>query len=320
MEEEQNRNNQQDYNNQTPADITYVSKPDPQISPIAAGFIGLIGGFFLYQIVGGLITIIIFGLDVEKAPVNAMRFVTMGGQILFILLPALLFSKLFYRNVSEIVRLKVPRWEELLLFILGIIVLTPLLQNYLYIQNYYVELWASNSSFINSVKELLDSLNKLLEEAYGNLISANNFYEGVLVVIVVALVPAISEEFMFRGFVQKSFEFKLKPFRAALITAAFFGIYHFNPYGIIPLILLGLYFGFAAYMSNSIVIPVVLHFLNNFVAVTLYFILGDEDLIKSAPEGEIDIQSSFISFLGLLVLFGGVIFLIKRYYSKVKVS
>jgi membrane protease YdiL (CAAX protease family) len=320
MEEERNRNNQQDYNNQTPADITYVSKPDPQISPIAAGFIGLIGGFFLYQIVGGLITIIIFGLDVEKAPVNAMRFVTMGGQILFILLPALLFSKLFYRNVSEIVRLKVPRWEELLLFILGIIVLTPLLQNYLYIQNYYVELWASNSSFINSVKELLDSLNKLLEEAYGNLISANNFYEGVLVVIVVALVPAISEEFMFRGFVQKSFEFKLKPFRAALITAAFFGIYHFNPYGIIPLILLGLYFGFAAYMSNSIVIPVVLHFLNNFVAVTLYFILGDEDLIKSAPEGEIDIQSSFISFLGLLVLFGGVIFLIKRYYSKVKVS
>jgi membrane protease YdiL (CAAX protease family) len=320
MEEERNRNNQQDYNNQTPADITYVSKPDPQISPIAAGFIGLIGGFFLYQIVGGLITIIIFGLDVEKAPVNAMRFVTMGGQILFILLPALLFSKMFYRNISEIVRLKVPRWEEILLFILGIIVLTPLLQNYLYIQNHYIELWASNSSFINSVKELLDSLNKLLEEAYGNLISVNNFYEGILVVIVVALVPAVSEEFMFRGFVQKSFEFKLKPFRAALITAAFFGIYHFNPYGIIPLILLGLYFGFAAYMSNSIVIPVVLHFLNNFAAVTLYFILGDEDLIKSAPEGEIDIQLSFMSFLGLLVLFSGVIFLIKRYYSKVKVS
>jgi membrane protease YdiL (CAAX protease family) len=320
MEEEQNQNNQQDYKNQISADINYIGKPDPQISPIAAGFIGLIGGFFLYQIVGGLITIIIFGLDVEKAPVNAMRFVTMGGQILFILLPALLFSKMFYRNISEIVRLKVPRWEEILLFILGIIVLTPLLQNYLYIQNHYIELWASNSSFINSVKELLDSLNKLLEEAYGNLISVNNFYEGILVVIVVALVPAVSEEFMFRGFVQKSFEFKLKPFRAALITAAFFGIYHFNPYGIIPLILLGLYFGFAAYMSNSIVIPVVLHFLNNFAAVTLYFILGDEDLIKSAPEGEIDIQLSFMSFLGLLVLFSGVIFLIKRYYSKVKVS
>jgi membrane protease YdiL (CAAX protease family) len=320
MQEEQNQGSQHDHSQQMLPDIKYVSKPDPQISPIAAGFIGLIGGFFLYQVVGGLITIIIFGLEVEKAPVNAMRFVTMGGQILFILLPALLFSKMFYRNVSEIVRLKVPKWEETLLFILGIIVLTPLLQNYLYIQNHYVELLASNSSFINSVKELLDSLNKLLEEAYGNLISVNNFYEGILVIIVVALVPAISEEFMFRGFVQKSFEFKLKPFRAALITAAFFGIYHFNPYGIIPLILLGLYFGFAAYMSNSIVIPVVLHFLNNFAAVTLYFILGDEDLIKSAPEGEIDIQSSFMSFLGLLVLFGGVIFLIKRYYSKVKVS
>lgn len=320
MEEEQNQNNKHDYNNQVPPDTKYVSKPDPQISPIAAGFIGLIGGFFLYQVVGGLITLIIFGLDVEHAPVNSMRLMTMAGQILFILLPALLFSKLFYRNISEIIRLKIPRWEEVLLFILGIIILTPLLQSYLYIQNHYIDLWASNSSFINSIKELLDSLNEMLEQAYGNLISINNFFEGILVVIVVALVPAVSEEFMFRGFVQKSFEFKLKPFKAALITAAFFGIYHFNPYGIIPLVLLGLYFGFAAYMSNSIIIPVVLHFLNNFAAVILYFILGDEDLIKSAPEGKIDLQSSFITFLGLSVLFAGVIFLIKKYYSKVKVS
>jgi len=32
-----------------------------QISPVAAAFIGLAGGFFLYQIVGSLLTILIFG-------------------------------------------------------------------------------------------------------------------------------------------------------------------------------------------------------------------------------------------------------------------
>jgi hypothetical protein len=33
----------------------------PLISPIAAAFLGLIGGFFLYQFVGGLVTLVIFG-------------------------------------------------------------------------------------------------------------------------------------------------------------------------------------------------------------------------------------------------------------------
>jgi membrane protease YdiL (CAAX protease family) len=160
-------------------------------------------------------------------------------------------------------------------------------------------------------------MNEFLEKAYSDLISASNVFEGILVVIVIALTPAFCEEFMFRGFVQRSFEFKMKPVWAALLTAAFFGLYHFNPYGIIPLIGLGFYFGFAAYMSNSIFIPVLLHFLNNFSAVILFFIIGDSELISSAPKTEMDIGSSFGAFIALLLLFSGVIVLIRRHYSKI---
>jgi membrane protease YdiL (CAAX protease family) len=203
---------------------------------------------------------------------------------------------------------------------LGIIILTPLLQSYLYIQNYFINELAKASSFANSIKEALDSLNDLVEKAYGDLIYASNIFEGILVVFVVALTPAVCEEFMFRGFIQRSFEFKLKPFWAAFITALFFGLYHFNPYGIIPLMMLGLYFGFAAYISNSILVPVLLHFLNNFAAVMLYFIIGDDELISSAPTTDIDINSSIITFIFLLALFSGLIILIKRYYQKVSSS
>ena len=82
-----------------------ASKPqiNPIISPIAAGIIGLVGGFFLYQIVGGVITLLIFGMDMKSAPVNAVRLMTSGGQILFILLPALVFSKWIYEDVSTII-------------------------------------------------------------------------------------------------------------------------------------------------------------------------------------------------------------------------
>jgi hypothetical protein len=289
----------------------------PAISPIGAAFIGLLGGFFLYQVIGGLLAVIIFGMDLENAPVNGVRLITMAGQILFILLPALLFSKWFYQDVSTIIRVKFPKWQEILLFVLGIVILTPLLQTFLYIQNYYLEQLAVNYGFVNSIKSFFDSLNELVEKTYGNLITANSVIEGLLVITVIAIVPAICEEVMFRGFIQRSFEFKLKPFWAAAITAVFFAVYHFNPYGIIPLMILGFYFGFAAYISNSIFVPMILHFLNNFAAVILFFMFGDDELIKSTTTVDMDF-SVFGLFFVFLTLFLGVIFIIKRYYSSAR--
>jgi hypothetical protein len=100
----------------------------PLLSPVAAAALGLIGGFFLYQFVGGLLTLIIFGFDIEGAPADSLRLMTMAGQILFILLPALLFSKWIYGDVSDIISLKLPNWFEMCIFSAGILILTPLLQ------------------------------------------------------------------------------------------------------------------------------------------------------------------------------------------------
>ena len=296
--------------------LTPEQQFNPQISPIAAAFIGLIGGFFLYQIVGGLLTLLIFGLDIENAPVNGIRLMTMAGQILFILLPALVFSRLFYTDVTKFLRIKIPNWKEVLLFTIGIAILTVLLQNYLYIQNYFIDQLANSVPLIKTIKELLDTLNAYVEKTYGSLLKANSVYEGILIVFVVAIVPALSEEAMFRGLVQRSFEMKMKPFYAALITAIFFGVNHFNPYGLIPLILLGLYFGFAAYMSGSIIVPIILHFLNNFTAVMLYFIFGDDELISSTVQKPVELGSSFLLLLTMAMLFAGVLLTIKKYYSK----
>lgn len=297
-------------------ELTPEQEFNPKISPLAIAFIGLIGGFFLYQIVGGLLTLLIFGLDIENAPVNGIRLMTMAGQILFILLPALVFSRLFYTDVTKFLRIKIPNWKEVLLFTIGIAILTVLLQNYLYIQNYFIDQLANSIPILKSFKDLLDTLNAYVEKTYGSLLKANSVYEGILIVFVVAVVPALSEEAMFRGLVQRSFEMKMKPFYAALITAIFFGANHFNPYGLIPLIILGLYFGFAAYMSGSIIIPIILHFLNNFTAVMLYFIFGDDELISSTVQKPVELGSSFMLLLFMAVLFTGVLFTIKKYYSK----
>ena len=288
----------------------------PLISPIAAAFIGLIGGFFLYQIIGALLTVLIFGFDLESIPVNSMRLMTMAGQILFILLPALLFARWIYLDVGKIIRIRKPAWQEVGLFTIGIVILSPLLQSYLYIQNHFLELWAQNSQFIHSIKSFFDMLNEMVEKTYGNLLSSSNIFEFILVVVVVSVVPAISEESMFRGFVQRSFELKLKPYMAIFLTALFFSAYHFNPYGFIPLFILGAFFGFAAYMSRSLVVPMILHFLNNFSAILLYQIIGNEDLIKSDAAIKGDELSTYLMLLVILtLLFVLLIAVINKYYS-----
>ena len=260
----------------------------------------------------------IFGFDLEAAPVNGLRFTTIIGQILFIFAPALFFSKWIYGDVSKVISIKLPQLKELMLFILGIVILTPMLQSYLYIQNFLIEKWAESSEFIYSIKNLLDSLNELIEKTFGNLIYADNIIEMLLVVITISIIPAICEEVMFRGYIQRSFEFKFKPYFAALLTAIFFALYHFNPYGLIPLAIIGFYLGFAAYSSQSLFIPMVLHFLNNFFAVLLYFIIGDDELFKSNVTDPESLNANILYFFVLLILFISTIYLIKNYYNRRK--
>ncbi|HVO75875.1 MAG TPA: CPBP family intramembrane glutamic endopeptidase [Ignavibacteriaceae bacterium] len=293
----------------------------PKINPVGAAFIGLFGGFFLYQVVGSLLMAAVFGFDLEKAPINSFRLMTIAGQILYLLFPALLFTRIFYEDVTEIIRFKKPNWIELILFVIGIFALSPLLQSYLYIQNFFIEQLASKFHLIRNLKEFADSFNKTFEidKFMGNLMRADNLPERLLVVSVIAVTPAICEEVMFRGFIQRSFEFKLRPLWAAFITAIFFGLYHFNIYGTIPLIALGFYFGFAAYTSNSIFIPMLLHFINNFIAVMVNFILGEEDPLNSNTPKDFQLASSVMLFFIFLFLFAGIIFLIK-YYSRKKQS
>lgn len=288
----------------------------PLMSPVTAAFFGLAAVFILYQFGGALLTIIIFGFDFEKADVNSVRLLTIGGQILLILLPTLLLAKFIFQDVTSSLRVHFPTKKDISIFGLGLILITPLLQSYIYIQNFFITKLAENSPVIKSIKDLIDQLDKVVESAYGDLLVSNSFFESSFIVFVVAVIPAICEETFFRGYVQKCFEYKFKPIWSAFITAIFFGLYHFNPYGLLPLIALGFYFGFAAYKSNSIFVPMILHFLNNFFAVIAFLVLDDPDIISSSATVNDDIFPQLIIFLILLIIFSAYIqFIRKKFYS-----
>lgn len=276
---------------------------NPRISPIPAALIGLVLVFVLYQIVGSVISLFIFGFNLQEANIHAVRLFTVAGQILLILLPALMLSKYIYEDVSTVIRFQYPSWKEVGIYVLGLIILTPFLQNLLFIQNYFIGYLADFIPLIEQAKVFLDKFDKLIEATYRDLISANSFFEASFIIFVVAVTPAICEEVFFRGYIQKSFELKTKPITAVLITAFFFAAYHFSPYGLIALLILGAYFGLTAYLSGSIFVPIILHFLNNLFALIVFFIFGEEDFVSTTVTDKSDLIWHSVSFIILLVVF-----------------
>jgi membrane protease YdiL (CAAX protease family) len=283
--------------------------------PFIAGISGFLIFLFLNIFVGGFLQLLLFGLDIKNVNINVFRIFTISVQVLLILSPALFLSKMIYEDVSTVIRLHLPSKKDIGFFSIGLIILLPLFQSYVYLQTYLLEKLAGEISFVNQIKTLLDKLNGMVEETFSYLLHTNTIFETSFVIFVVAVIPAICEEVFFRGYLQKCFELRFTPFIGALISAVIFGSIHLNPYGLLPLILLGLYFGYAAYKTNSIFVAIALHFFYNFVTVITYFILEQEELIDINTVDFENIEFHIFSFTILSVLFITFIYLLNRYYK-----
>jgi sodium transport system permease protein len=90
--------------------------------------------------------------------------------------------------------------------------------------------------------------------------------------ILVALLPAICEEFMFRGYILGAFEARFKPGIAILFSACIFGLYHMNIVRFFTTAFLGAVLAYVAHKTKSIIPGIIMHFLNNATAcVQMYY-------------------------------------------------
>ncbi len=117
----------------------------------------------------------------------------------------------------------------------------------------------------NILLMLIPSLATFVEQ-FSDLIVFNNFF---LQVLCIAILPAICEEVFFRGFLLKAFKVDKKPFFAILVTSILFGIYHMNILQLVTGFFLGGTLGYITYKSKSIYPAILLHFLNNFLAIII---------------------------------------------------
>jgi membrane protease YdiL (CAAX protease family) len=82
--------------------------------------------------------------------------------------------------------------------------------------------------------------------------------------LIVAIVPAIGEEFVFRGMIQKElYRAVSSPHLAIWLAAVIFSAIHFQFFGFVPRVLIGAFLGYLYYWSGNLWVPIIGHFFNN---------------------------------------------------------
>lgn len=89
----------------------------------------------------------------------------------------------------------------------------------------------------------------------------------IIVVLVVALMPAVGEELLFRGLIYGSMKHKYSVVWAIVISSVVFGVFHGSIVRILPTGILGACFAYVLYKTNSIYVTSCMHFFNNFIAI-----------------------------------------------------
>ena len=93
-----------------------------------------------------------------------------------------------------------------------------------------------------------------------------------LLFIAVVIIAPLGEELLFRGFLQQILEKHWKDVtRAVLVTALFFAMIHMNPYWFVQIYILGILLGFLAWKTKSVLPPLILHGINNAMAMFFSF-------------------------------------------------
>ncbi|HTH82608.1 MAG TPA: CPBP family intramembrane glutamic endopeptidase [Mucilaginibacter sp.] len=125
----------------------------------------------------------------------------------------------------------------------------------------------------------------------------------IIRVLVIGLLTAIVEEFMFRGCIQTIFMRWTKNTHAAIwITAVLFSAFHMEFFGFLPRLMLGVLFGYFVAWSGSIWTGVWAHFINNSAAVVATYFFQNK-MTKLNPDDQHIFNYGSYLFSFIIILF-----------------
>ncbi|MDR1673374.1 MAG: CPBP family intramembrane metalloprotease [Bacteroidales bacterium] len=192
-----------------------------------------------------------------------MRYLQTIQSISLFIIPAFLLGYLFSGNIAKYFTLKqaIPLKWFVFVFLL-MVSIVPVINLLVLLNEIMIP---AGFTWIHDREAAAEQLTRLFlhTDTAGGLLF-NIFMIGML--------PALGEELIFRGIIQKIFTRWTGNTHAAIIISGFlFSAMHFQFYGLIPRWLLGVLFGYLLVWSGSIWLPVFAHFVNNTMAVIVAY-------------------------------------------------
>lgn len=214
--------------------------------------------FVLCYLVGSALVFLI--MKIVAGPAAAMRIGAIVQDILLFMVPAVGTALVCSRRPAELLALmRRPGAVPTLLALCVMLVSAPAQEAVIY-WNYHWE-WLPAG---------IESLARILEDnANGSIgLMLGNTSVGALIlnVLIIGVAAGLCEELLFRGaFLGLLFRTRLNKHVAIWLVAIVFSALHMQLFGFVPRMLLGAFFGYLLWWSDSLWLPVIAHVLNNTV-------------------------------------------------------
>lgn len=261
-------------------------------------------GSFVGSLLGMLLIEPIFGIQVmgnndilniysnNPATPTILKFLQFFQVFFSFIVPAHLFARYQSNNNSaEYLGLTKTAPINYLLGTVLIFVISPLI-SFLSELNQNIVFPSSLSSLENILKDL-EEKSRIATELF---LQVNSTSDIVVNFFIVAVLAAVSEELLFRGVLQRLMSTVISNIHLNIfICAIIFSAIHFQFYGFLPRLVLGMVLGYAFYFSKSLWVPILIHFLNNGTAVLVDF-LYKRNLISLSPQ-----ENEYFGFVGLSI-------------------
>lgn len=291
-------------------------KPFPQL--MFSVFVILVS-FLAFMIVGFLVAIPFTGLDalmnistIEEITnpdtIRLLKYFQVVQAIGLFVVPPIILGYLYWGNISEYLFLNKKFGISSIVLILVIMFVAGPFINFIGEVNSNMALpeWLSGLE-----KWMLDSEEnaEIITDAF---LDVDSLGALLFNLFMIAFLPAIGEELLFRGVIQRIFtRMTLNHHWGIWITAILFSALHMQFYGFIPRMLLGVMFGYLLVWSGSMWLPICAHFLNNGIAVIIRFMTNNDMMKPEMEEIGSTTESYYMAALSfvLIMIF---MFMIKR--------
>lgn len=255
------------------------------------------------MIVGAILTIIIESgmqlLHIDTNNYYGILTTQTLAQFVMFLLPAYLFALRFQDSPKHFFKadIRSGRWGLCLLACLMTILAIPSID---WLTSFN-DSWHWSGSW-QHLEEKLRNVSQLSDTVIDQILSKPGFGNLLLNILVIALVPAVCEEFLFRGVLQQFFlRWMRNPHIAIISAAAIFSLFHGQFFAFLPRFAIGIVLGYLFYYSRSIFVNISAHFLNNAIIVISSY-LYHSNLIAIDPGEPLNLPIG-ITIACLLALF-----------------